>query len=103
MAFTGLDAPEPPTTERLTEVLTPREREVLALLAEGRSNTSIAETLYVSERTVDSHVTAIFGKLGLDRTADAKPTRAGRGGTAERRSRLGAKLRSGAGAGQRGS
>ena len=45
--------------------LTPREREVLALLAEGRTNRAIAEDLVVSERAVERHVTAIFGKLGL--------------------------------------
>jgi DNA-binding NarL/FixJ family response regulator len=45
--------------------LTPREREVLALMAEGRTNRAIAEDLVVSERAVERHVTAIFGKLGL--------------------------------------
>ncbi len=45
--------------------LTPREREVLGLMAEGRSNTGIAEQLVVSERAVEKHVTAIFTKLGL--------------------------------------
>jgi DNA-binding NarL/FixJ family response regulator len=47
------------------DVLTPREREVLALMAEGRSNRAIAETAYLSERAVERHVTAIFGKLRL--------------------------------------
>ncbi len=45
--------------------LTPREREVLGLMAEGRSNAAIAEQLVVSERAVEKHVTSIFGKLGL--------------------------------------
>jgi DNA-binding NarL/FixJ family response regulator len=45
--------------------LTPREREVLALMAEGRTNRAIAEDLVVSERAVERHVTAIFGKLDL--------------------------------------
>ena len=45
--------------------LTPREREVLGLMAEGRTNRAIAEHLMVSERAVERHVTAIFGKLGL--------------------------------------
>ena len=45
--------------------LTPRERDVLALMAEGRTNRAIAEDLVVSERAVERHVTAIFGKLGL--------------------------------------
>jgi DNA-binding NarL/FixJ family response regulator len=45
--------------------LTPREREVLGLMAEGRSNHAIAEALIVTERAVEKHVTSIFGKLGL--------------------------------------
>ena len=45
--------------------LTDREREVLALMAEGRSNQAIAEQLVVTERAVEKHVTSIFGKLGL--------------------------------------
>jgi DNA-binding NarL/FixJ family response regulator len=47
------------------EELTPREREVLGLMAEGRSNAAIAEQLVVSERAVEKHVTSIFGKLCL--------------------------------------
>jgi DNA-binding NarL/FixJ family response regulator len=47
------------------EGLTPREREVLALMAEGRSNQAIAEQLVVTERAVEKHVTSIFGKLEL--------------------------------------
>ncbi len=47
------------------ERLTPREREVLELMAEGRSNAAIAETFVVSERAVEKHVTNIFGKLDL--------------------------------------
>jgi DNA-binding NarL/FixJ family response regulator len=49
--------------------LTPREREVLALMAEGRSNRAIAEALVVTERAVEKHVTSIFAKLGLPATA----------------------------------
>jgi DNA-binding NarL/FixJ family response regulator len=45
--------------------LTPREREVLGLMAEGRSNAAIAEQLVVSDRAVEKHVTAIFTKLSL--------------------------------------
>jgi len=45
--------------------LTPREREVLGLMAEGRSNFAMADALVVSERAVEKHVTAIFSKLGL--------------------------------------
>jgi DNA-binding NarL/FixJ family response regulator len=50
--------------------LTPREREVLGLMAEGRSNAAIAEQLVVSERAVEKHVTSIFSKLGLNATAE---------------------------------
>ena len=50
---------------RPLEELTPREREVLELMAEGKSNRAIAETMFVTERAVEKHVTSIFGKLGL--------------------------------------
>jgi DNA-binding NarL/FixJ family response regulator len=50
--------------------LTPREREVLALMAEGRSNRGIAEDFVVSERAVEKHVTSIFGKLDLNAAGD---------------------------------
>jgi DNA-binding NarL/FixJ family response regulator len=46
-------------------LLTPREREVLALMAEGRTNVGIAKRLFVSERTVETHVASILGKLGV--------------------------------------
>jgi len=52
------------------EGVTPREREVLGLMAEGRSNHAIAEQLVVTERAVEKHVTSIFGKLGLPPTQD---------------------------------
>lgn len=45
--------------------LTAREREVLGLMAEGRSNTGIADALHLSHKTVEAHVRAIFIKLGL--------------------------------------
>jgi DNA-binding NarL/FixJ family response regulator len=45
--------------------LTPRERDVLALMAEGRANSAIAERLVVTEGAVEKHVSNIFGKLGL--------------------------------------
>jgi DNA-binding NarL/FixJ family response regulator len=45
--------------------LTPREREVLSLMAEGRSNAGIAATLVISAGVVEKHVASIFGKLGL--------------------------------------
>jgi DNA-binding NarL/FixJ family response regulator len=47
------------------EELTPREREVLELMAEGRSNQAIGERLFITPRAVEKHITSIFGKLGL--------------------------------------
>ena len=52
------------------DVLTPREREVLALMAEGRSNAGIAKQLWLAEGTVEKHVHSILGKLRLPETAD---------------------------------
>jgi DNA-binding NarL/FixJ family response regulator len=52
------------------EYLTAREREVLALMAEGRSNRAIGERLYVTEHTVEKHVKSIFGTLGLPPSPD---------------------------------
>ena len=50
--------------------LTPREREVLELMAEGRSNKAIAERLVVTARAVEKHVTSIFLKLRLTESAE---------------------------------
>ena len=50
--------------------LTVREREVLALIAEGRSNASICDRLAVSGKTLEAHIRTIFGKLGLDEDPD---------------------------------
>lgn len=47
------------------DALTGREREVLQLMAEGKSNSAIAKTMYISEGSVEKHVSAIFTKLGL--------------------------------------
>ena len=49
--------------------LTPRERDVLAEMAEGKSNRGIAKSLYVSEAAVEKHVRSIFQKLGLAQSA----------------------------------
>ena len=57
-------------TQQRLEVLTPREREVLALLAEGRSNRSVADRLSVSIKTVEAQVATIFSKLGLEEHPD---------------------------------
>ncbi|MCC3774027.1 response regulator transcription factor [Streptomyces sp. UNOB3_S3] len=50
--------------------LTPREREVMELMAQGRSNTAIAERLTVTERAIAKHTSNIFGKLGLPPSDD---------------------------------
>jgi DNA-binding NarL/FixJ family response regulator len=53
---------------RPLDALTPREREVLALMAQGHANATIAELLVVTERAVSKHIAAIFAKLGLPPT-----------------------------------
>ncbi|MCO1653812.1 response regulator transcription factor [Pseudonocardia humida] len=50
--------------------LTDREREVLTLMAEGRSNQAICQRLFLSPKTVEAHVRGVFGKLGLHQGAD---------------------------------
>lgn len=62
--------PERAATE-LVEPLTPREQEVLQLLAEGLTNRAIAQRLAISEHTVKFHVNAILGKLNAQSRADA--------------------------------
>jgi DNA-binding NarL/FixJ family response regulator len=56
-----------PRHESPMEQLSPRERDVLELMAQGRSNQGIAEKLWITESAVEKHVTAIFEKLGLER------------------------------------
>ena len=76
----GESAIEPHTARRLAEIarspwsspdnalhrLTPREREVLELIADGRTNQEIATELAISEKTVKGHVSAVLGKLQVD-------------------------------------
>ena len=50
--------------------LTDREREILALMAEGRSNQGVGHKLFLSPKTVETHVRAIFRKLGLEQAED---------------------------------
>jgi DNA-binding NarL/FixJ family response regulator len=52
------------STDQLA-TLTPREREVLALMAEGRTNLGIARRLWLTERTVETHIASILSKLGI--------------------------------------
>jgi DNA-binding NarL/FixJ family response regulator len=58
-------------TEDPLDVLSPREREVLALMAEGRSNVGISRQLWVTEGTVEKHVRSVLMKLRLPETDDA--------------------------------
>ena len=51
--------------------LTPRQRAVLALVAEGRSNAAIAARLFISEKTVVNHLTSIYMTLGLELDDDS--------------------------------
>ncbi len=56
-----------PRHDNPMDELSPRERDVLELMAQGRSNQGIAEKLWITESAVEKHVTAIFEKLGLER------------------------------------
>ena len=63
-------APQPPSPlDRLG--LTAREQEVLALVAIGRTNAQIAETLFISPKTATAHVSNILGKLGVNNRVEA--------------------------------
>ena len=59
-----------PTGDGELDALTPREREVLGLVAEGKTNAGIAKQLWVTEKTVETHVSSILGKLGLTHDED---------------------------------
>jgi len=67
----ALSPARPPEAEALVEELTPRELEVLQLLAEGLPNKTIARQLKISEHTVKFHVNAILGKLGAQSRTEA--------------------------------
>ncbi len=59
--------------QRITQTvdqLTAREREVLQLMAEGRSNAAIGKELYLSAKTVETHIAQVFAKLGLPQSSD---------------------------------
>ena len=57
--------PRPDEGRQRPGQLSPREHEVTALVSQGRSNREIAAALYISERTVESHVQSILNKLGF--------------------------------------
>lgn len=65
---------EPRPQERVLEALTPRETEILRLLAEGISNKEIAARLAISEHTVKFHITGIMAKLGAGTRTEAVTT-----------------------------
>ena len=67
----ALPPPGTPAAPPTHHGLSPREREVLHLLTEGRSNRAMAETLSLSERTIEGHVLHILTKLGLESRAAA--------------------------------
>lgn len=70
LAFTGV-TPQPDAEDPLFEILSPRERDILLGIAEGRTNSEIGRQLFISEKTVRNHVTRIFGKLGVQSRAQA--------------------------------
>ena len=53
------------TAQGPLHTLTPRERDVLALMAQGRTNAGIAERLFLSERTVETHIASLLAKIGI--------------------------------------
>jgi predicted ATPase/DNA-binding CsgD family transcriptional regulator len=70
-ALTPASAEGFPRAPRATDGLTPREFDVLRLLAEGRSDREIAEALFIGARTVQTHVSNLFAKLGVNARAEA--------------------------------
>jgi pimeloyl-ACP methyl ester carboxylesterase/DNA-binding CsgD family transcriptional regulator len=71
LGFTGLNAISDPRGDPAFAALSPREREILALIAEGLANADIAMRLEISEKTVRNHVSNVFDKLGVWTRAQA--------------------------------
>ena len=63
--------PTPARSDTSSDTLTPREREILALVAEGRSNGEIGKQLFISAKTVSVHVSNILGKLDASGRTEA--------------------------------
>jgi DNA-binding NarL/FixJ family response regulator len=59
-----------PKQDDVLDELTSREREVLGLMAEGRTNAGIAKQLWLTEKTVETHASSILGKLGLSQAEE---------------------------------
>jgi pimeloyl-ACP methyl ester carboxylesterase/DNA-binding CsgD family transcriptional regulator len=70
-ALTFLQVPQPAVEDPAFETLSPREREILALIAEGLANAEIAERLAISDKTVRNHLSSVFDKLGVWTRAQA--------------------------------
>ena len=71
LAFTGRSAEGAEADGSLFATLSPREREILGKISEGRTNIEIGKQLFISEKTVRNHVTRIFEKLGVHSRAQA--------------------------------
>lgn len=69
-AVVGMLVDRPRSADDPIRALSEREREVLALMAEGRSNNAIGERLFITEHTVEKHVQSIFAKLEIPATGD---------------------------------
>ena len=69
--FVARAAPRSRVTARDAELLSPRETEVLRLVAVGQNNRAVADALFISPDTVKNHVTSIFGKLDVRTRAEA--------------------------------
>jgi DNA-binding NarL/FixJ family response regulator len=69
----GRGGPRAPGTDGL-DALSPREREVAQLVAEGLTNREIGARLYLSEKTIETHLTRVFAKLGLRSRAQVAAT-----------------------------
>jgi len=69
--FDRIRARDAAGTQQPDDQLTPHEREILELIAEGMTNRQIGERLFLAEKTIKNHVTSILGKLGMSRRTEA--------------------------------